>query len=662
MIILQQDMSALHPNNIHELYNIPIYQRLFTWGKEQIETLLDDLLYGYITNQGDYYLGVLTVTENAEGRKDLVDGQQRYTLLILMGIALLNNQEVNTKWLKFLKSNDNLRLDFSARPDDRDFITRLINASREKTLNNLLYKESDGSYVNDTMKRALILIQAYLNDLDNRAVVVYPNFSSQNRHISAQDLSQYIYNHLTFFSTELPKDYSARMLNTHFERMNSTGRNLENHEILKVSLLKEIHKKLGDNQYNYFIQIWNKASRMTDLIHPFYDEKTRKAYLEIIKQIQQCNDLSNAFGLVADNQEEQIEKNRQLTDNNSILAVIEGKTELTFIKKNDECSTSNYRPFLTFTDFLLQVLYLILKEKKQEKGIVIQHFFNPNKLIETCEKYIGKDKAITPEDYIAAVGKYRILFDYFVLRIDGNGSYRLASAGDREHDKLEQYEAMLYADSSRYTYYRWIPFILEYVSNEAYSLDNEQLLSKLKVHDSLIDEHSETNFKNFSFGKFSNYYFRRLDYLLWEYVIDDLKDNNLKILPEGILIDDTLIKAIKEYKFHQYNSVEHFHPRSEREQKEHWGDDVKDSFGNLALISDLFNLTQSDNALALKFARVRDQISKEAKLESIKLALMYYSANQNEENWTIKTMKKHEELMVTILEKSYRRTDESVNS
>ena len=75
-----------------------------------------------------------------------------------------------------------------------------------------------------------------------------------------------------------------------------------------------------------------------------------------------------------------------------------------------------------------------------------------------------------------------------------------------------------------------------------------------------------------------------------------------------------------------------------------------------------FNLTQSDNALALKFARVKDQISKEAKLESIKLALMYYSANQNEENWTIETMKKHEELMVTILEKSYRRTDESVNS
>lgn len=651
-------MGALQPNNIHELYNIPIYQRLFTWGKEQIETLLDDLLYEFLSTKGngDYYLGVLTLTDNASGRKDLVDGQQRFTILALIGIALLNEQDVKTEWLAFLQSNDKLRLDFSARTDDRDYITRLINAATEKTLNSVLNKESDSGHVNDTMKRALILIQAYLNNLNKRAEIVCPK--NQNGLISVQDFSQYIYDHLTFFSTELPKDYSARMLNTHFERMNSTGRNLENHEILKVSLLKDI----GNGEYNHFVQIWNKASRMTDLIHPFYDEKTRKEYIETIKQVQH-NDLSNAFGIVTDNQKKQIDENRQQTDNYSIRDIINGEKELAAINKNEGGSSSNYRPFLTFTDFLLQVLYLLLKDRNPKEEIVIQHFFNPNKLIETCEKYIGIDKAIAPEDYITAVGKYRIIFDYYILRIDGNGSYRLASAGDTEHDKLEQYEAMLFADSSRYTYYRWIPFILEYVSNEANSLDNEQILSELKVHDSLIDEHSETNFKNFSFGNFNNYYFRRLDYFLWEYIIDDFKDNNLKILPEGILIDDTLRKAIKEYKFHQYNSVEHFHPRNEDEQSIIWTEkkDI-DAFGNLALISDSFNSIQSNNALEMKFARVEEQISKEDKLESIKLALMYYSANKKASNWTIDTMRNHEELMVKILEKSYGQTNEDVNS
>lgn len=645
-------MNALHPNNIPALYNIPIYQRLFTWGKEQIETLLDDLLFEF-PNKGDYYLGVLTLTENAEGRKDLVDGQQRFTILALLGIALLNEQDVKTEWLEFLQSNDKLRLDFSARPDDRDYITRLINAAREKTLNSVLDKESDGSYVNDTMKRALLLIQAYLNNLNNRAENVCPK--PQDKPISINDFSEYIYNHLTFFSTELPNDYSARMLNTHFERMNSTGRNLENHEILKVSLLKEIHKNGGDVQYNYFVQIWNKASRMTDLIQPFYDEKTRTAYIKIIKQIQQCDNLSDAYGIVNDNQEKQLDKNGQQTDNYSIIDIIDGEKEFATINKNEGGSTSNYRPFLTFTDFLLQVLYLQLKEKRPEEEIVIQHFFNPNKLIETCVKYIGNDKAIAPEDYITAVGKYRIIFDYYILRIDGNGSYRLASAGDTEHDKLEQYEAMLYADSSRYTYYRWIPFILEYVSNKANVLDNEQILSKLKVHDSSIDEHQKAEFSNFSFGKFNNYYFRRLDYYLWEHIVVGKKVDEL--LPEGVSLDDaeitTINRAIKDYKFHQYDSVEHFHPRSEKEQVDIWDDDESiNSFGNLALISQSFNSTQNDDSLSLKFSRVKDQIDKN-KLESIKLAMIYYSAHGEYKEWTKDLMKSHKRLMVDVLNSSY---------
>ena len=652
-------MNALHPNNIYELYNIPIYQRLFTWGKEQIETLLDDLLYEFLsTNRdGDYYLGVLTLTENANGRKDLVDGQQRFTILVLIGIALLNEQDVKTEWLNFLQSEDNLRLDFSARPDDRNFIINLITAAKEKRLDDLLKSDSKDEYVNDTMKRALLMIKEYMRNINIIAENVYPT-ENKDRHVSVCDFSQYIYNHLTFFSTELPKDYSARMLNTHFERMNSTGRNLENHEILKVSLLKEIHNEGGDAKYNYYVQIWNKASRMTDLIRPFYDEKTRKEYLETIKQVH--NDLSSAYGIVTEDKEKQIDKSRQLTDDNSIMAVIDGKTELISIKKNDESSTSNYRSFMTFTDFLLQVLYLLLDNDKR-KGIVIQHFFNPNKLIETCEKYIGNDKAITPEDYITAVGKYRIIFDYYILRIDGNGSYRLASAGDLEHDKLEQYEAMLYADSSRYTYYRWIPFILEYVSNEENILDNEQILSKLKVHDSSIDEHQKAEFDNFSFGKFNNYYFRRLDYYLWEFFISNKHQNqeNLNaLLPKdvGALLakDDVTIKAIKDYKFHQYNSVEHFHPQNEDEQSIKWKEQQEiDAFGNLALISDSFNSTQSNNALEMKFARVEEQISKEDKLESIKLALMYYSANKKASNWTIQTMHDHQKFMVNFLKGTY---------
>ena len=376
-------MNALHPNNIPALYNIPIYQRLFTWGKEQSETLLDDLLSECSRTGEDYYLGVLTITNNTSlNRKDLVDGQQRFTVLILIGI-ILSVKYKQERWKSFLGNPDStqFRLFFSARKNDFDYITGLIMnpALLDKSLG---VDESPGEYFNDTMRRALRVISSYIENIEENRKRLCPDSKDDEANM-VEKFSTYIYEHLSFFSTELPNDYSARMLNTHFERMNSTGRNLENHEILKVSLLKDI----GDGEYNHFVQIWNKASRMTDLIRPFYDEKTRKEYIETIKQVQH-NDLSNAFGIVTDNQKKQIDENRQHSENYSIRNIINGEKELAAINKNEGGSSSNYRPFLTFTDFLLQVLYILLKGTNPKEEIVIQHFFNPNKLIETCEKYI----------------------------------------------------------------------------------------------------------------------------------------------------------------------------------------------------------------------------------------------------------------------------------
>ena len=92
---------------------------------------------------------------------------------------------------------------------------------------------------------------------------------------------------------------------------------------------------------------------------------------------------------------------------------------------------------------------------------------------------------------------------------------------------------------------------------------------------------------------------------------------------------------MKQYRFHQYNSIEHLHPRHENKQIVKWGDengenDAINGFGNLALISGSFNSTQSDDSLNPKFGRIRDLIY-EGRLESIKLALMYFEADGKSE-------------------------------
>ena len=57
--------------------------------------------------------------------------------------------------------------------------------------------------------------------------------------------------------------------------------------------------------------------------------------------------------------------------------------------------------------------------------------------------------------------------------------------------------------------------------------------------------------------------------------------------------------------------------------------------------------------MALKFGRIKDQLEREHRIESIKLALMYYSAEKDSQKWTKENMKKHECQMIELLRDSY---------
>ena len=67
-------------------FSIPLYQRLFEWGEEQITQLLDDLYSSYNRDKNQpYYIGMLTAKETGKN-KELIDGQQRFTVMFLLGI------------------------------------------------------------------------------------------------------------------------------------------------------------------------------------------------------------------------------------------------------------------------------------------------------------------------------------------------------------------------------------------------------------------------------------------------------------------------------------------------------------------------------------------------------------------------------------------------
>ncbi len=67
-------------------YDVPDYQRPYSWDKENISLLIDDLITAFKTsNKEDYFCGSLVLVENTESKRyEIIDGQQRMTTFIII--------------------------------------------------------------------------------------------------------------------------------------------------------------------------------------------------------------------------------------------------------------------------------------------------------------------------------------------------------------------------------------------------------------------------------------------------------------------------------------------------------------------------------------------------------------------------------------------------
>ena len=224
--------QAYTPSKIVEsglFFSIPLYQRLFEWGEEQIIQLLDDLYSSYKRDkESAYYIGMLTV-KRTERSIELVDGQQRFTAMILLGIYF--------KWNNFLYVSTNpniLRLQFTAREEDKEYLEARIEGE-------------ECAFINEKMENGLNYISKHLKK-------ILPNESYE-------DFKKYIFEKLTFFLSELPGNYSPMELNTYFERMNTSGKSLENYEILKVEIVRRLH-----TDKEKYTLLWNACGIMEKMM------------------------------------------------------------------------------------------------------------------------------------------------------------------------------------------------------------------------------------------------------------------------------------------------------------------------------------------------------------------------------------------------------------
>src|ERR1700730_15888650 len=66
-------------------YEVPPYQRPYSWEKENVQQLLEDIWEAYEAKDSEYFMGsLITIEKERDLRYDVVDGQQRLTTLNLV--------------------------------------------------------------------------------------------------------------------------------------------------------------------------------------------------------------------------------------------------------------------------------------------------------------------------------------------------------------------------------------------------------------------------------------------------------------------------------------------------------------------------------------------------------------------------------------------------
>ena len=467
------------------IFSIPLYQRLFSWGEEQVKGLLYDLKNHFdpdLDNGTPYYLGMLSCIKSGN-HYDLIDGQQRFTVMILLAIVLRNYYE---KWNGFLDGGKRLR--FMSRTKDNEYLTAVIN--RQVEILDPNRKMEDGKKI--------------IFDF------MVSQFSSDDMR---ESFAKSAYTRMSFFFSELPLSYASNpaSLNKYFEAMNAGGKGLEQHEILKVKLMQ------GEENKVHLTQIWNAVC---DLNRPVIkrnekdlEEGYRSKYMQAI-ELCRNHRFNEAFELCESSYD---------TEDNNEIGDIEAKQQdfrQSFIETGE-------RSFITFPEFLMMVIDIYL-------NLSGSYSFYRKELLKIYEAHPIPDK----QDFYNQLLFYRLLLDYYIVYKEGDentNKYDIVFKEGASAEALKQYQSMLYVSQS--PFYNWLKPVLERLHNETVRDTDELLLWIKEIDNSLHPLPRDVNEMTYDKG-IDRYWFWRLDYYLWE-----RKEDYFKTEEEKQIVEEYVFRA-----------------------------------------------------------------------------------------------------------------------
>lgn len=246
-------------------FQIPIYQRTYSWGITQCEKLLSDILLAS-KNSKAHFIGSVVhfqpeiTTTMGVPKKLVIDGQQRLTTITILLTAIRN----------FLKANDSVKIKETSHEEIQDLYLFNPHKSGEDKFKLLLTKKD---------KETLIQILDFIPLTEHGSKRISDNYNFFFEKISAENVAKIFNGIQNLIIVDAQLEFGKDNPQLIFESLNSTGLGLSHADLIRNFIIMGQTKEIQDRIY---AQSWfpmeqlfgENISRMTGFFRDYLTMKT----------------------------------------------------------------------------------------------------------------------------------------------------------------------------------------------------------------------------------------------------------------------------------------------------------------------------------------------------------------------------------------------------
>lgn len=227
------------------IFEVPPYQREYSWREDEVKEFFEDIQRSLETDS--YFLGLVILTDE-EGRKKIVDGQQRVVTLTLLASALYHEAKKRGRSALADRLNADFLTSINYETDESDPRIILTDTADNETLQHIIthgvapdLKNADASASAEIAKSFNFLMKELKEDLK------LDPFKRLGK------WTEFITNKLYFAVFVHPDPSSAYQV---FEVINTRGRDLTTADLLKNFVISQV----PSNERNFIYDRWKRIA------------------------------------------------------------------------------------------------------------------------------------------------------------------------------------------------------------------------------------------------------------------------------------------------------------------------------------------------------------------------------------------------------------------